>query len=142
MASEAEDIMVAILALITGLPTTSTRVVRSRVYTFEGVNGLTLKMGSDVPVDGTDQNLGFIDFNLEVIVTAHSKNADVETEINLIKKEVISAVKADYTVSGTATDINEEGWDAADVEAAEEYTGISTGIFMVRYRRARAGPKA
>lgn len=133
--------MDSIGALLTGLATTGNRVYRGRVFAIEGTNGISYSMGSDTPV-GEDTYI-YMDSDLEVIITAHSKDIDVEQELNQIRKEVTIALKADYSLGGLAIDITEEGWNAPDFSGdADQDTGLMQGTFIIKYRRLRTDPSS
>jgi len=95
----AEQIVVAVLAKVTGLTTTGTRVVRGRVYAVEATPALTLKQGTDVPVDARTGSSVYTDSELDIIITAHVKSSStqVDTLLNLIRKEIHIALMADVT---------------------------------------------
>ena len=93
----AESIMAAVLANITGLVTTSTRVARTRAYPVDGaaLPALTLEQGSDVV---ELQNIRFIDRNLDFAVVLHAKGTGtIETTINTMREEVHTALMTTRT---------------------------------------------
>ena len=95
----AEQIMVAVLAQITGLTTTGAAVHRGRVYALETVPALTIAQGADIPVDARTGSSTFQDSELDVVITAHVKSSStqVDTTLNLIRKEVHAALMDDVT---------------------------------------------
>lgn len=127
-------------ALTAGVPTVAGRIKRSRTFGIEGANGVSYEMGSDEPLEG-EQTIRYLDYMLEVRVKAHSKSVDPEIELNQIKKEIIIALKVDYTLGGIARDINEDGWTDPETSGdAEKPVTVSTGMFAVIYRRLRTDP--
>lgn len=102
MASRPEEIMTTILSKVTGLSTTGARAFRGRVYPLEIVDlpALTIYMGSDNPLgeNGPD-TFSFIDSDVDVNISIHvrSNSTQVETELNLIRREIHVALMADTT---------------------------------------------
>ena len=97
----AEQIMTALLAKLQPLATTGYSVHRARVYalTSDQVPGISLFMGPDEPVDDTIQTWSQIDSQLTVYIDAHVRDANTaETDINRIRKEVVLAIMADYSL--------------------------------------------
>jgi hypothetical protein len=92
-------------------------------------------MGSDKPVD--IGNIQFNDHELEIFITAHTKNTSLDTRLNLIKKEVIAALMSDRT-QGLAfvIDTIEQGWNQPELSEGETREGICQGSFVIMYRRA------
>ena len=97
MSHRAEQIMVALLANITGLTTTGTNAQRGRVYALSTAPGLTLVMGADEVADDLRSFTRLVR-HLSVEITAHVKTtSQLETDINQIKTEIFAALMADIT---------------------------------------------
>lgn len=133
---KAEQIMSAVEALIMGLATTSTRVARGRVYPHPAYPALSLFQGLDAPLN---DSFPVQDSELTVNVVGHSRAAEgaTDTELNQIRKEVVSALLADYTVGGKAVRIR---WAGAQepVLSGEGDKPISSMqmSFIVHYRHS------
>ena len=102
MASRAETIIAKVVTTLTGLTTTGDNVVRGRVYAVEddALPALSIYMGTDEPIgeDGPT-NFTFQDSDLLVRVKIHVKtvSTQVDTLLNLIRREVHVAMMADHT---------------------------------------------
>lgn len=137
---KAEQVMVAVGTALAGVTVVAGRIERSRTFSIEGSNGVSYEMGADEPTDG-EAGYQVMDCLLEVRVTAHSRSTNPEIELNEIKKQIIIALKADYTLGGAARDITEQGWTEPDTSGeSEKPTTQSTGTFSVVYRRSRTDP--
>lgn len=134
--------MDAVETLITGLTTTGTDVTRERTFAFaDGVtDGLSLFMIDDSPIQVYSQDK--IDSELQFQIVGHTKNANVEQQLNLIKSEVTVALKTDYTLGLNFVHfIKELGWDQPELDGEYETpAGKCTGNFLVLYRRDYTDP--
>ena len=141
----AEQILASVLTTVTSLTTTGANAKRNYLHPFDAAvtSGIYVIMGSDIPVDLSDRNLAYIDYNLEVILSVHVKNSTPETQINLIKKEITIALMADYT-QGLAfvLDTMELGWEQPELVDAEKPTAVVQGRFEIKYRRSLTDPSA
>jgi len=132
--------MAAVLATLTGLTTTGSNASRNYTNPFDDSisDGLHVVMGSDNPVDNANNNFAYLDSELEIIVLTHTKNATPETQINLIKKEVILALMADRTQGlSFVWDTVELGWSQPEISGeGEKPTAMCEGRFSIKYRRS------
>jgi hypothetical protein len=140
----AEQIVVAVLAKVTGLTTTGTRVFRGRVYPLQDTEepALCVFMGADTPIAMLSQSL--IDGELEVVITAVVKTSatQIDTLLNQIRKEVTIALQADYTQGLTFLHDSMEG-EAARPELsgeADKPTASQQLNWKFHYRRSRTDP--
>lgn len=143
----AEQIVVAVLAKVTGLTTTGTRVFRGRVYPLQDNEepGLCVFMGPDNPEEPEAGKFNLIDSMLTVTVSAYVKTStsQVDTVLNQIRKEVTIALQAVYTqglafvldtIEGTATpSLSGEG---------DKPSGYLNMDWKIQYRRSRLDPSA
>ena len=136
--------MEAVEAAITGLITTSTRVVRSRVRTVENAPALSLEMGAD-DVNMEASNYPRLHRDLNVKIIAHVKNNDIyESQLNTIRAEVFAAIMAapqlglEYVVD---TDLigDDEPEFTGD---ADQITGRQQMNFIVKYRHSWTSTEA
>jgi len=134
----AEQIVVAVLAQVTGLTTTGARVHRGRVYALETVPALTLAQGADNPVDTRTGSSTFLDSELDIVITAHVKSSStqVDTTLNLIRKEVHAALMDDVTqgLSFVYMTIPKGATEPRLAGDAEKPTAAMDMLFTFRYR--------
>lgn len=93
MTDRAETIMDAIKTAVTGLGTTTNKVVRGRAWAAQDTPALSVDMGSESP---GDYNVAFQDEVLTVEIAAQVKGAEgtTDTTLNQIRAEVYAAVMA------------------------------------------------
>ena len=136
----AEQIVVAVLAKVTGLATTSTRVTRGRVYAHETVPALTVAQGADSPVDTRTGSSVFLDSELDITITAHvkSSSAQVDTTLNQIRKEVHIALMADVTQGLAFVYLTDpRGASAPSLSGdSDKPTAVMDMTFTFRYRHS------
>jgi len=148
MALRVEQIMVAVLANLTGLATTGANVFRGRVYGLQDteVPALTIYQGADTPLgDYGLENYAFIDSELTIKVTAHVKTADqAETELNKIRREVHVALMADYQqgLSFVITTIPQGATEPLLLSDGETPTATMDMYWRVQYRSSQTDPGA
>lgn len=144
----AEQIMSAIETLLTGLTTTGSNVKRDRVYSWDTANlpALSIFQGDDTPIPYADRNYFQDDFELTVHIEMHAENADtipISTTLNQIRKEVIIAIQADYTLGlSFVIDTEEQIASQPQIEHINTTTATQVMDFTVKYRRSRADPSA
>ncbi len=140
----AEQILQAVAATLTGLPTTGANVQRARVYEAATLPALTIGMGADEVVEGSDANLAFVDRLLTVQVTALVKSAGVlDTTLNQIRSEVWQAMMADRS-QGLAfvLDTLPQGAQAPEIEPLEQGVARQVSEFVIHYRHSITNPEA
>jgi len=139
MTHRAEDIMVAVLAKVTGLATTGANVSRGRSQPVETVPALTLEQGEDSIPDGIN-NLAVVDRALSVRVIAYVKsNTQFDTALNLIREEVYAALMSDRTqgLSNIVLDTYPMGDDEPEISGdAEKNIGRQVINFEIHYRHS------
>jgi len=148
MASRAEVIISTIVTNLTGLTTTGTNINRGRVYTIEDTElpALSVFMGSDDPIgDNGPTNFTFQDSDLLVRIRIHVKSAStqVDTLLNLIRREVHVAMMSDYT-QGLAYVINTVplGAEEPDLSAEGEQPTAEMDLnWIIQYRAPILDPE-
>lgn len=142
----AEQIVVAVLAKVTGLTTTGSRVVRGRAYAVETTPALTVSQGSDAPVDARTGSSVYLDSELDIIITAHVKSSSSQTDtlLNLIRKEIHIALMADVTQGLSFVYLTEtKGASAPTISGdADKITATMDMTFTFRYRHSYTDPSA
>ena len=143
MTHRAESIMAAVLANITGLATTGTRVTRGRPYPLVNVPALTLEMGDDLI---TMQNIRFIDRELNINITAHIKtSAQYDTLLNTIREQVHIALMANRTqgLPAYVLDTLPLGESSPELSGdADEPTAQQLHRWQIKYRHDVFNPGA
>lgn len=142
---KAEQIMVAVLAKITGLTTTTTNAYRGRVYPLQATQlpALVLYMGADTPTLLHSQTLMDCALNITVEVVIKT-TVQLDMLLNLIRKEVSTALQADYT-QGLSFILNTEEGSADDPELmgdSDQPIARHRLHWIVSYRRSRSDPSA
>lgn len=145
----AEQIVAAVLAKVTGLATTGSRAYRGRVEDVPDVQlpALGVFMGQDTPrTDGGSSSFRYIDGDLTVYVEAYSKKtlaADIEPQLNQIRKEIAIALQADVTQGLAFVLDTQEGEATPDRSGAgDQPAGMLRMAWTLRYRRLRTDPSA
>lgn len=143
---KAEQILAAVLAKVTGLTTTGSRVTRGRVYDLATADlpALGVFLGPDAPrSDGGSSSFRYLDGDLTVVVEAYVKtaSAQVDTQLNQIRKEVTIALQADVT-QGLAfvLDTQEGAADPTLDGSGDKPAGTLRMEWVLRYRRLRTDP--
>ena len=134
---KAEQIMAAVLTVVTGLTTTGANVQRDRIVSSDVNYSLSVEQGEDVPVE--ELGGAFIDSLLNVSVVAFVKQtAAYSTRINLIRKEVYAAVMADRTLGlAFVKNVVSLGASNPEAEAGLEKPVVRMAInFQVLYRHS------
>ena len=138
MTHRAEQIMVKVKTVITGLTTTATRVVRARVRTVENAPALSLEQGAD-DVNPELSNFPKLARELNVKIIAHVKdNDDADTNLNLIRSEVFAAMMADRTLGlAYVVDVDLIGDDEPEFTGeSDQIVGRQQMNFVVKYRHS------
>jgi hypothetical protein len=138
-----EQIMDAVVTVVTGLATTGANVHRARVFPQEGtfLPALLIYAGDDEQVaePETDKHT-VIDSVLAVIIEGWVEmgSAQLEETLNAINAEVVVALQADRTqgVAGVIDTFDFDVDEPALMEGSKRIAMLST-IFGVRYRRLR-----
>ena len=136
--------MSAIATLLSGLTTTGTRIERTRVRTVETTPALTLEQGGgDVITERSSFPYVARDLNVKVIAYV-KKNSAMDTQINLISREVYVAMLADRTLGLTfVTDTFLLSDDEPEFGGeAEKKFGMMQMNFVVQYRHDWDDPGA
>lgn len=142
-----EQILDAVVTRLTGLVTTGANVYRGRVYplTESNLPGILIYQGADDP-NSLEQNLSFIDSELNVYVEAVAQSASTQIDqiLNQIDKEIFIALATDFrqgvnacfsTLIGAADEPRLEGEGAKPI-------GFLRRNYKFRYRTSRADPSA
>ena len=144
MTHRAETIMAAVVTAVTGLATTGARVFRGRAYAVQPAELPCLLVWADAdpaePVQSQDRVQSNLVVNIDAVVREVS--AQVDTRLNLIRKEITVALAADYRLGlGFVHEIEEVG--AAEPEIAGEGDAAVASMrleWTVKYTRGRTDP--
>lgn len=141
-----ESIVAAVQTAVTGLTTTSTRVFRGRVYALQAAQmpGLLIYMGGDRRIQQLSQVLEDWELTLFIESRVKTVSAQLDTELNKIRREVTIALNASYTL-GLSYVIDTSEGEAAAPELSgegEQPAAAHKLTWFVRYRRSRADPGA
>lgn len=142
----AEQILAAVQTSVSGLATTGSNVERGRADDIPAAKtpALRVAMGDDSIVDPWAHALLDSELDVSLYVLVHDAATNVETLLNLVRKEVNVALVADHTlglafvhaiVEIGARKPNLSG-DLAKPAAAMELQ------YRVKYRRSRTDPSA
>jgi hypothetical protein len=140
MTLRAESIMAVVQSTVTGLATTGTRVDRGRNDDIpsESMPCLRVAMGSDDVNDPYLPTLVDSEMEVFVIAYAHDSATNIETKLNQIRAEVVTALLANRQMGlGYVHGIFERG--ASQPELAGDLAkpaGRMELKFTVRYRRS------
>lgn len=135
MAHKARNAVNAIETAITGLPTTGSRVEKTRGYPKAEVPAISIRI-SDLDPQSEISN-AFLDSFLEVDTIYHVQGPlnDLDYQILQIDAEVYAAIMADRTLAGAAVDVDPLSL-SVDSEAANEIptaTGIRRWRIHIRH---------
>ena len=143
----AEQIVSAVVANVTGLTTTATRVYRGRVYPMQESEfpGLCVYLGDDSP-SVPRQNVAFIDSDLTVNIDAYvkSSSAQIDSLLMTIRKEVTIALMASRSQGLSFVHDTEEGQTSEPQLNGEgdKPVAVLRMPWMFRYRRSVTDPSA
>jgi len=142
----AEQILAAVKTLVTGLTTTTTNVERGRYEEIpeDTTPALRVRQGQDVIVDPWAHSL--LDSEIDVVIEAavHDSATNVETLLNLVRKEVNIALAADPTLGLAFVHAIVELGSArpqGSGELAKPAASMDL-LYRVKYRRLRTDPSA
>lgn len=142
----AEQILDAVTTLVTGLTTTGANVQRDQVDPVAAVPALSVEMGGDEPLEGSDRNIAYIDSLLNVQIVVYVKNSTgLSTQLNLIRKEVHIAMYADRQLGLSSIVINTTYAGTSEVtksRALDKDTAMQTIDYLVHYRHSLTDPSA
>lgn len=145
-AHRAEQIMAAVQAAVTGLATTGQNVDRGVASEIapDKLPALRVSMGDDPIVDPYSQQLLDSDLDLSIFGCALDSATNIETLLNLVRKEVNVALMANQTLGlAFVHSIIELGARrprlAGDVAKP---AGAIELLYRVKYRRSRTDPSA
>lgn len=142
----AEQILVAIESIATNLLTTGTNVNRDQVdpVSDSKLPHLSVDMGTDEKVDGSDDNMAFMDSVLNVSIIARvKKTIGLSTQLNQIRKEVHIAMAADYQLGLPDIVIDSVYVGASAVDKSgelEKEAALQSFNYQVRYRHSLTDP--
>lgn len=138
--------MAAVQAAVTSLATTGANIDRGRAEEIpvDKVPALRVEMGADENVDPWAPALLDSDLDVSIYAYVHEGSANVETKLNLVRKEVNVALMANQTLGlAFVHAIVEIGagrpmksGDLAKPAAQMEFR------YRVKYRRSRTDPSA
>lgn len=145
----AETIVATFLTKVTNLTITGANAFRGRVHplTDTKLPAVLVYMGPDAPSygEGASSSFPYLDSRLTVFIEALVKtsSAQVDTQLNQIRKEVILALRADYT-QGLAFVLDSiEGEASPDLKGdGDKPAGVLRMEWTVLYRRSRADGSA
>lgn len=146
MTHRAESVMDALVARLTGLGLTGSRVYRGRVYNLQASEfpALTISMGGDVPELLQSQTL--MDSELSVSITAWVKSptAQIDESLTAIREQVTVAMQSDYTLGlPYVVTCNEGAAQAPELDGeGSQPVGSQSQTWTIRYRRSRTDPGA
>jgi len=138
MTLRAETIMATVLTTVTGLTTTGSRTERSKVRTIETTPALSVEQGADnvAPDRLVYPNVGK-DLNIKIVI--HTKlNTDPETQLNLIREEVYTALMTDMTLGlAFVIDVEPIGDDEPEYTGdADQITARLSMNFIIKYQHS------
>ncbi|MEM8499891.1 MAG: hypothetical protein AAF542_17845 [Pseudomonadota bacterium] len=134
------DIRKAVVAAVTGLSTTGSAVVESRVYERKR----TPELAVFTPTDRRNDEEVTMDNDARVvtiIVEIRAKaNSALEDALDTICGEVVAALMADTTLNGTCDDLEFDVFDSELSGQAEKPFGLGTLEFSAFYRTLHGAP--
>lgn len=145
-AHKAEQIIVAVVAKLTGLASTGANVFRGRVYELPETSlpALRIFQGTDrAAIDGGSSSFRYLDSEISVRVEAVAKTSatQIDTLLNQIRKEVTVALQADVTQGLSFVMDTSEGMADIDLDGeGDRPTGVLKMEWSILYRRLRTDP--
>lgn len=141
----AEQVMDAFTTSITGLATTGLNVIRDHAYDVDSgvAAALSVYQGSDEPVD--ESSWPFIDSELTIYTDVHASvgsSVPISQTLNQIRKEMVVAVMADYTLglAGIVHEIEEGIASEPEIEPGDKPIAFQRVEWKVMYRRSVTDP--
>ena len=146
MTHRAEQIIVAVVTAVTGLTTTGSNVNRGRTAKrAESVAAaLDVNMGGDEFLRDYSQTLQDWEMTIYIDSFTKSPTTQIDTTLNLIRREVTVALNADYT-QGLSFMLNTIEGDAGAPDVSGEgnqASGSQRLTWKFHYRRSRTDPGA
>ena len=144
MTHRAETIMQAIVTTLTGLTTTEARAYRARAYALPKAddNALAIFQGTDVVQDDSMfyRVQSLLTVNIEAV--AREATAQIDETLNLIRKEVMTAIGASTNL-GLAFEIGALELQAEQPEISDDGDrpeGRMRIVLGIQYMRSRLDP--
>jgi len=146
-----EDVMAAFTTKVTGLTTTGSNVTRGRAYTVaeSDLPHLTVYQGDEEPVvpdSDTEAVLIYAYYMLRIIVEirVNASSGILETNLNLISKEISDAINADVTLGVVEVqDAYEIGHSQPEITGEKDKRSAQMDSeWVVKYKRSRADATA
>lgn len=123
-----------------------TSIVRDRVDPAGAWPDISVNMGSDDVVEGSDNNMAFMDNWLNVYVKLSVKNSTgLSTELNSLRKKIHIAIYADTQLGLSGFVMQGRYTGASDIAvsgAVEKETAEQTLNYQFKYRHALTDPSA
>jgi len=144
----AQQILDAIVTTVTGLTTTGTNVDLDQVDPVgtSRLPHLSVDMGTDDKLEGSDANMSYMDSVLSVGIVARVKNSTgLSAELNQIRKEVHIAMAADYQLGLPAFVIDTVYIGSSVVDKSgelEKEAALQSFNYQVLYRHSLTDPSA
>ena len=142
----AEQITNAFTTTLTGLTSTGANVIRDRIFTFDTslLPALSIYQGDDTPLPYEYRNFSLDDFLLTIHVDIYAQGTTaipVSQTLNQVRKEIIIAIQADYTLGLSFVIDTEEGTAFRPlIEHIDKVNAVQTMDFNIKYRRSRTDP--
>ncbi len=141
---KAEQILSAVITKVTSLTTTGTNVFRGRVYAVPDTNlpALCVFMGQDQIVGQWSHTHVDSELTIHIDVKVKESTAQLDTKLNLIRKEISIALQADITQGLLFVQDTQEGAAAEPDLSGEADKPIASQRleWIFRYRRNRLDP--
>lgn len=141
MSTIRKNIRKAVVAAVTGLTTTGTNVIESRVYPDQATSSLSVYTPSDVREEDGATISGADPRELTIVIEARAKAVGlIEDTLDTIASEVVAAMFVDKTLGGTVDYLQYDSFQSELSDDAEKPLGLATMTFSAYYRVALNDP--
>lgn len=139
-----KQIREAVVSAVTGLTTTGSNVFEARIFNFNPSNlpALIVSTPSETSFPNSFPTPRPIERDLEVLIVGYAReNSNLEDKLDLIAKEVETALASDLTLGGLCKDLSLSSTKSELTGEGQKPLGIIQLVFNCRYMTKENAPQ-
>ena len=136
MAHVSKQLLDAITAAVTGLPTTGDRVQQSRTYAHKSGPALSLRLGGRSNLATLSNSVVTAEQDIFIDIAVAGSADSIDDQLLQIESEIHQALLADYSLGlPFVIDINPQGLSEPDLEQGERPKAVATSHwrYLIRH---------
>lgn len=142
MAHVSKQLLDAVTAAVTGLPTTGANAVQSRTYSHSRAPALNVRLGERRTLGVVSNAAVNVEQDIHIDIAVAGATETIDDQLLGIDAEIYRALMADPQLGLTCVfDVDPQGLSEPDIERAEQPKAVATSSWRYKLRHSLTDPE-